>query len=184
MRLALFVALYLAAVALGRATRLDGTQLALVWPAAGVAFLWLASGWNDPARRRLDLVGLFLATVAGNFLTGAVFSLSLAFGVANLVMAVVSVLVFARLRPNGLELSMTRPEDVRALLFGVGGRRGRERRDRPAGRVAADRRALAGRARLLAAAQRHRHAGDRGRRPAPLHARDLALRARAGSSWP
>ena len=118
MRLALFVALYLAAVALGRATRLDGTQLALVWPAAGVAFLWLASGWNDPARRRLDLVGLFLATVAGNFLTGAVFSLSLAFGVANLVMAVVSVLVFARLRPNGMELSMSRPEDVRALLFG------------------------------------------------------------------
>ncbi|MDA0170904.1 ATP-binding protein [Solirubrobacter taibaiensis] len=118
MRLALFVALYLAAVALGRATRLDGTQLALVWPAAGVAFLWLASGWHVPARRRLDLVGLFLATVAGNFLTGAVFSLALAFGVANLVMAVVSVLVFARLRPNGMELSMTRPEDVRALLFG------------------------------------------------------------------
>ena len=88
MRLALFVALYLAAVVLGRATRLDGTQLALVWPAAGVAFLWLASGWHDPARRRLDLAGLFLATVAGNFLTGAVFSLALAFGVANLVMAV------------------------------------------------------------------------------------------------
>lgn len=115
MRIAAYVVVYLAAVALGRATRLDGTQLALVWPAAGVAFLWLADGWSVPRVRRLNLVLLFCATVVGNLLTGAVLSLSLCFGVANLVLAYGSCAAFARLRPGGW--SMTRPEDVRALLL-------------------------------------------------------------------
>ena len=48
LRMLVFVVLYLAAVVVGRATRLDGTQLALVWPAAGVAFIWLADGWRRP----------------------------------------------------------------------------------------------------------------------------------------
>ncbi|MDA0183119.1 ATP-binding protein [Solirubrobacter phytolaccae] len=114
MRIAVYVVVYLAAVALGRATRLDGTQLALVWPAAGVAFLWLADGWAVPRIRRLNLVLLFAATVAGNLLTGAVFSLSVFFGVANLVLAYGSCVVFARLRPDGW--GMSKPADVRALL--------------------------------------------------------------------
>ena len=46
-RSATFFVLYLLAVMVGRATRLDGTQLALVWPASGVAFLWLADAWRS-----------------------------------------------------------------------------------------------------------------------------------------
>ena len=114
-RIAVYVVVYLAAVALGRATRLDGTQLALVWPAAGVAFLWLADGWSVPRVRVLNFVLLFFATVAGNLLTGAALSLSLCFGVANLALAYASCAAFAHLRPDGW--SMTRPEDVRALLI-------------------------------------------------------------------
>ena len=113
-RSAIFFVLYLLAVMAGRATRLDGTQLALVWPASGVAFLWLADAWRSPPSRRLNTFALFVATVAGNVATGAALSLSLIFGVANVVHAVVACALFARLRPDGW--SMSRAEDLWALL--------------------------------------------------------------------
>jgi signal transduction histidine kinase/ActR/RegA family two-component response regulator len=115
LRAAGFAALYLGAVMLGRATRIEGTQLALVWPAAGVAFLWFAVAWRSPVERRLTLGLLFATTIAGNLLTGTSFALALAFAAANLAQAAVGCAVFARLRPTGW--TMTRAEDLRALLF-------------------------------------------------------------------
>ena len=45
-------ALFTAAVLVGRATRMDETGLALIWPAAGVGVLWVALARGPaPARR-------------------------------------------------------------------------------------------------------------------------------------
>src|SRR5262245_49911135 len=117
LRMLSFLVLCFGAVALGRATRLEGTQLALVWPAAGIAFLWLAAAWRAPRWRAVALLLLFAATAGGNLVTGAAPSLALAFGIANSVQAWVSCAVFARLRPGGWR--MHDQQDVRALLAGA-----------------------------------------------------------------
>ena len=88
--LPLFVAAYALAVVAGRATRLEDTQLALVWPAAAVATLWLLHA-RAAEQRLLHAVALVLATVAGNLATGASPVLAAAFGLANLVQALVTV---------------------------------------------------------------------------------------------
>ncbi len=83
------------AVALGRATRLDGTQLALVWPASAVGFLWLLVSW--PRRRAvvLDAVALLALAAGRNAATGADVPLALMLGTANVVQAVTVCLVFS-----------------------------------------------------------------------------------------
>jgi signal transduction histidine kinase/CheY-like chemotaxis protein len=115
MRAVAFVVLYFAAVVLGRVTRVDGTQLALVWPAAGVAFVWLAVEWKRPRARHVTLVLLFAATVVGNLATGATLALALIFGVANLAQTVVACAVFVRLQRGDWRLS--RAEHLRSLLL-------------------------------------------------------------------
>lgn len=64
-----FAALYLAAAMLGRATVIGADELSLVWPAAGVAVLWLLT-----LTRRAQLVAsaalLVAATVFSNVTTG------------------------------------------------------------------------------------------------------------------
>src|SRR5437868_2147707 len=114
LRMLVFVVLYLAAVVVGRATRLEGTGLALVWPAAGVAFIWLADVWRHARTRHVACVLLLLATVGGNWATGAPPELALAFGLANLAQTWVSCMVFIRMRPEGWALQ--RSDDVRALF--------------------------------------------------------------------
>ncbi|RYJ00174.1 MAG: hypothetical protein EON52_24245, partial [Actinomycetales bacterium] len=74
-----FALYFVVAALLGRAAVLDGSQLALVWPAAGVAAAWLAvTGWRRPVL--LDVAVLFALSLAVNALTGA--SPELAFGLA------------------------------------------------------------------------------------------------------
>ena len=108
-----FVLAFALAVAVGRATRLPGTQLALVWPAAGVGVLWLAASWRTPRARWVDtaLVGAVAALV--NLLTGGVPASSVLLGVANAVMALVPAAVYRRWGPGGWVLR--RPSDLIAL---------------------------------------------------------------------
>ena len=74
-----FAAYFVVAAVLGRQAVLGGTDLALVWPAAGVAAAWLAvNGWSRWTW--LDGAVLFLLSAAVNALTGA--SPGLAFGLA------------------------------------------------------------------------------------------------------
>ncbi|GAA1166163.1 ATP-binding protein [Nocardioides aquiterrae] len=74
-----FAASFVLAAVLGRQAMLDGSGLALVWPAAGVAAAWLAAnGWSRWTW--LDAVVLFALSAAVNTLTGA--SPGLAFGLA------------------------------------------------------------------------------------------------------
>lgn len=90
----------------GRATLVDGHTLSLVWPAAGIAALWVMSGWGRTTLA--DLTALAVCTFAVNSATGATYALSTAFVVANLLQATIFVVIAQRLLP-----------DVR----GLGGRR-------------------------------------------------------------
>ncbi|MGX5654968.1 diguanylate cyclase domain-containing protein [Geodermatophilus nigrescens] len=86
------------AVAVGRTTRIDGTQLALVWPASAVGFLWLLRSW--PRRRELliDAGALFVLAAGLNAVTGAAGPLSLWLGAANVVQALVACWLFHGVR--------------------------------------------------------------------------------------
>ncbi|WP_243058699.1 ATP-binding protein [Nocardioides sp. SR21] len=94
-----FMAYFLLAAFLGRLAVLDGTDLALVWPAAGVAAAWLAvNGWSRWLV--LDVVLLFWLSVLVNVVTGASFSLSLGLGFANVVQVLVFGLLITRWCPT------------------------------------------------------------------------------------
>ncbi|WP_158579895.1 sensor histidine kinase [Geodermatophilus marinus] len=116
LRTAAFAVAFAAAVLLGRTTRLEGTDLALVWPAAGVAFLWLSGTWR---RRwlRADLVALFGVAAVLTALTGAPAGLAVALGAAAVVQAVVGVAVWARLAGPARELRTRR--QLTGLLGGA-----------------------------------------------------------------
>jgi signal transduction histidine kinase len=68
LRLGLALALFTAFGALGRATVLEHGGMSLVWPAAGIAALWIGTG--DPRALPLDLAALALSTYAVNTLSG------------------------------------------------------------------------------------------------------------------
>ena len=85
-----------------------------MWPAAGVAFLWLAGTWASHRGRYVAFVLLFAVTVVGNVATGTAGSLALAFGAANVVQTAVACAVFARWR--GGRWGMRRTDDLWALL--------------------------------------------------------------------
>ncbi|HEX8496065.1 MAG TPA: EAL domain-containing protein [Actinomycetales bacterium] len=95
----LFALVYAAAVLLGRATRPDGSALALVWPAGAVGVVWLAWAW----RSRPTVVAahaLAITVLAGtlNAMTGAGLVLGAGLGVNSGAQAVVGCLVMSRLR--------------------------------------------------------------------------------------
>ena len=107
LRLLVWLVLYVAAGVLGRLTIIDGQALSLVWPAAGIGVLWLATS----SRRRLPLDLLAMAGVvfAVNAVTGASAGLAAVLVVTNLVQALLFVGAVRRLRPD---------------LHGFGGTRG------------------------------------------------------------
>ncbi|GAB3994584.1 ATP-binding protein [Nocardioides marmoraquaticus] len=97
-RLVVWVPLYLLAGVAGRLTIIDGGAMSLVWPAAGIAMLWLAS-----ATRRtvvVDVVVLAACIFGVNSVTGAPPSLATVFMVSALVQVAVVVALVRRLRPG------------------------------------------------------------------------------------
>ena len=99
-----FVAFPLAyglSVVAGRATRLAGSEIALVWPAAAVAIIWvLATRGCGPRQRAAHLGLLAVVTFAMNVATGAVPMLSAWFAVVNVVLAIVTVTVLTHGRTD------------------------------------------------------------------------------------
>jgi signal transduction histidine kinase len=88
--------LFIVAGYLGRATVIDGQGLSLIWPAIGVAALWIGSG-----NRRTwptDTAALAAATVLVAITTGASFALSLVISAAN----VVQVFAFVAMARRGM----------------------------------------------------------------------------------
>ncbi|QBX54691.1 EAL domain-containing protein [Nocardioides seonyuensis] len=97
-RLAGWTLAFVVAGLAGRGTAIDGQGLALVWPAAGVAVLWLASG--DRAQRRVDVAVLGLVSFVINVTTGAPADLSLVLVVCNVGQAVAFVELSRRWLPH------------------------------------------------------------------------------------
>ena len=90
-RLVVGTALFVAFGYLGRITVIDHNSISLIWPAAGIAAVWIGSGNRHtwPA----DLLALGLASFTVNFATGAPLAVSATFVVSN----VLQVCVFAAL---------------------------------------------------------------------------------------
>lgn len=105
-RLAGWTLAFVVAGLLGRGTTMDGSELALVWPAAGIAVLWIASG--DRTQWRTDLPTLGLVTFVINVSTGVPLALGVVLVVCNVGQAAVFVLLCRRWLPH---------------LCGFGGRR-------------------------------------------------------------
>lgn len=82
LRLLTATALFMAAGYLGRLTVIDDDALSLVWPAAGVAALWLSSG--NRHTWAVDVAALAAATFTINVTTGASVPVAIAFAVSNI----------------------------------------------------------------------------------------------------
>ena len=94
-----FVTYFVAAALLGRAAVLDDTQLALVWPAAGVATAWLAvNGWSRYVV--VDVAALFLLSLGVNALTGAGLGLAAGLAVATVLQTLVFGVLITRWSPG------------------------------------------------------------------------------------
>ena len=97
--LAGFAAFFVVAALLGRQAVLPGTELALVWPAAGVAAAWLAvNGWHRWVL--LDVAVLFVLSAAVNGLTGANPGLALGLAFATVVQTLVFGMLITRWCPG------------------------------------------------------------------------------------
>jgi signal transduction histidine kinase len=97
-RLVTGAVLFVAFGYLGRITVIDHGSISLIWPAAGVAAVWIGSGnrhtWPT------DLVALALATFVVNFGTGAPGTLAAAFVASNLLQVCTFVLLIRRWSPE------------------------------------------------------------------------------------
>ncbi|MEC5198671.1 signal transduction histidine kinase [Arthrobacter sp. PL16] len=96
----LFGLLLAAAAVFGRHTNLESTGLALVWPAAGIAFLW--GLWASRTRRDLLIAltaGLPILAVV-NLVTGLSVVLALAVALGSAAQTAVAVAFFRRLVPD------------------------------------------------------------------------------------
>ncbi len=94
----MWCALYAAAGVLGRLTIIDGQSMSLVWPAAGVGALWLATSTRQ--RLPLDLLAMAAVVYAVNASTGATPALATTFVVTNLLQGLVFAALVGRLRPG------------------------------------------------------------------------------------
>ncbi|ROR90113.1 ATP-binding protein [Nocardioides aurantiacus] len=116
-----WAALYVAVIALGRLAVLPETGLALFWPAAGVAALWLLRGTT---RREVLLDGALLAAVTGLYFAPAGPLAAVLLAGANLAQAAAVRLVLARAtrRPvlGDLGPSLGRPRDLLRLATAAG----------------------------------------------------------------
>jgi len=83
-RVLVFVAVFVVAILLGRASRLAGSEIALVWPAAAVAAVWML--WVRSRRERVvSAFALGASCAITSYVTGAGAGLSAGFAVTNLI---------------------------------------------------------------------------------------------------
>ncbi|CAM3167919.1 diguanylate cyclase [Nocardioides dubius] len=112
---------YAAAVALGRATRVTGSEIALIWPAAAVAVLWVSHARATGRRSVLVANCALLAVVSGttSLATGSVPSSAIWFAVVNLTLAVATAILLTgrEARPPQLR----DPGDLARLLLATAG---------------------------------------------------------------
>ncbi|KRC48784.1 hypothetical protein ASE19_17825 [Nocardioides sp. Root79] len=105
---------YALAILVGRATRVEGSEVSLVWPAAAVAVLW---GIHARGRSRraaaAHWVALGTLTLAVSMATGAALDLSVWFVGVNVALAAVTT---ALLGYDGREIALRDPADLGRLV--------------------------------------------------------------------
>ncbi|WP_412738061.1 ATP-binding protein [Krasilnikovia sp. MM14-A1259] len=116
LRSAGFAAAYAVAFAVGRMTVIGGSHLALLWPAAGVAFIWFCA--QRRARLRwVDALALGAIGLIGNAVTGGGPALGAVLALANVVQATAFVLLLARPASRaGRDLRLSTPRDLARAL--------------------------------------------------------------------
>ncbi|MFC4068816.1 ATP-binding protein [Actinoplanes subglobosus] len=118
-RTALFATAYVLATVAGRMTVMDGTNLSMVWPAAGVLVLWFCAQRHSRTRWA-DVVALVAITAVVNLSTGASPRLTLVFVIANLSQITLFMYLFHRWQPHlwgaGGRQELTRLRDLWVLL--------------------------------------------------------------------
>lgn len=112
-----FAMAYALAVVAGRATRLAGGEVALVWPAAAVAIIWLlATRRFGRWQRASHVVMMGVLTFVMNVVTGAPVPLSAWFVLVNIALSLVTVEVLSYRRD---EVVLRDPADLTRLLAAV-----------------------------------------------------------------
>jgi signal transduction histidine kinase len=109
-----FAAYFVLAALLGRLTVLDGANLALLWPAAGVAAAWFAvTGWNRWLL--VDGVVMFTCSWLVNDLTGTSTSLAVGLALGTLVQVLLFGLLISRWVPGMWGFGEQPPPGVQSL---------------------------------------------------------------------
>lgn len=112
-----FSAAYTLAILVGRATRVEGSEVSLLWPAAAIAVLWGLYARSLPRRAEAaHWVLLAVLTWGINLTTGAPFGLSVWFVVVNLALAVVTTTVLLH---GGRPVALEEPPDLGRLAVAV-----------------------------------------------------------------
>jgi diguanylate cyclase (GGDEF)-like protein/PAS domain S-box-containing protein len=114
-----FPVVYALSTVAGRATRLAGGEVALVWPAAAVAVIWLIAARPGSRRERAIHVSMLaVLTFAMNLLTGAAPLLGAWFVLVNVTLAVVAVEILTYRRDD---VVLRDPADLARLVAAVTG---------------------------------------------------------------
>ncbi|CAN3126472.1 diguanylate cyclase domain-containing protein [Mycobacterium sp. smrl_JER01] len=112
-----FPLFYALAVFAGRATRLGGGEVSMVWPAAAVGVIWLlAVRDRGPRERALHLALLAVVAYTSNIATGAAPPLAGWFVLVNVVLSVVTVELLAYRRD---QVVLRDPADLARLVAAV-----------------------------------------------------------------
>ncbi|MDA2891248.1 diguanylate cyclase [Mycolicibacterium sp. BiH015] len=112
-----FPLVYSLSVLAGRATRLAGGEVALLWPAAAVGVIWMLTVWDRSNwERAAHVVLLAVVSFATNLVTGASIPLSLWFVLVNVVLSVLTVQVLTAGRD---EVTLRDPGDFAHLVAAV-----------------------------------------------------------------
>jgi diguanylate cyclase (GGDEF)-like protein len=113
-----FAAADTAAVFLGRATRLEESQISLVWPAAAVGVLWALYLRRLPRPRAVvHWLMMGAANIGAAIATGADLGVAVWFAGVNLALAAVTSEALARGRPS---VVLREPADLARLVAAVG----------------------------------------------------------------
>ncbi|HWS32146.1 MAG TPA: histidine kinase dimerization/phospho-acceptor domain-containing protein, partial [Actinoplanes sp.] len=119
LRTAMFALVYVLATVAGRMTVMDGTNLSMIWPAAGVLVLWFCAQRRSPVRW-VDVAALLVITAAVNLATGASGRLACVFVLANLSQVGLFLWLFRRWQPSlwgaGGQQELSRLRDLWVLL--------------------------------------------------------------------
>ncbi|WP_202033106.1 diguanylate cyclase [Nocardioides sp. WS12] len=108
---------YALATFAGRATRVEGSEVSLIWPAAAVAVVWgLHALTLGPAAMAAHWVLLAVLTCLVNLATGGSTGLALWFAVVNVALAAITAVV---LQYGGRPVALRDPTDLRRVVVAV-----------------------------------------------------------------